>query len=203
MAKKATDEEKATIENKNSRPESIESGQKLLNPKSKTLLIQNEEIEIKKWNLGQLTDIGSEIANLALVLQDAQGDAAMVIAILSSKLPLVSKIAQMTLNRDEEFCKTIDGDELMDIYEACAELNGSFFLRFKKLLPEGLMGLEANQTTTGTVEEIPETQASLETIGSTSSIGLSTEGTNSTPSDTPEINTAESSGTTTTNSNGS
>lgn len=204
MATKATEEQKNEIENKNSQPAPQDSGQKLLNPKSKTLMIQGEEIEIKKWNLGQLTELGSEIANLVLVLQDAQGDAGMVIAILSSKLPLVNRLAQMTLNRDEEFCKSIDGDELMDLYEACEELNKSFFLRFKKLLPEGLLNLEANQTTSGTVEEIPETQLSSETItGSTSSIGLSDAVTNSTQSDTQETNTEESSDMTTTNSSGS
>lgn len=204
MAQKATDEQKAKIENK-SEPESVESGQKLLNPKSKTLTIQGEEIEIKKWNLGQLTELGSEIANLVLVLQDAQGDSGMVIAILSSKLPLVNRLAQMTLNRDEEFCKSIDGDELMDLYEACSELNSSFFLRFKTLLPESLTGLGTNQTapTTGTVSEEVETQESLATIGSTSSIGLPGTGTSSTQRDTQVEDTEASSPMIMTNSSGS
>lgn len=211
MARIATEQEKERIENNNAQSQPPESGQKLLNPKSKILIIQDEEIEVKKWNLGQLTELGSEIANLVLVLQDAQGDAGMVIAILSSKLPLVNKVCQMTLNRDEEFCKTIDGDELLDIYETCAELNGSFFRRFKSVLPEGLINLETNQTApqSGTVSEEIETQISPQTTGSTSSIGLSPEDTNSTQEnipgqmESPVSNTEESSPMTMTNSSGS
>ncbi|MBS3913474.1 MAG: hypothetical protein KG003_03185 [Bacteroidetes bacterium] len=166
----------------------FDSGENILNPKSKMILIQGEEIEIKKWNLGQLTELGTEIAQMVITLQDVQGDAGMVIAVLSSKLPFVNKVAQMTLNKDEEFCKTIDGDELLDLYEACSELNKSFFLRFKNLLPEGITNLVSNQKSPETSQETQE----VGITGLTSLTDLQNLGTNSSEEKIPEENIKES-----------
>lgn len=155
MARVATKEELA-FDDKSVNQE-FDSGAKVLSPKSAELLINGEKLTIKKWNLGQLTELGEEIANIILAINDSREDSGMVMAILSAKLPIVVKVSAMTTGKSEEWCKEIDGDELMDLYDVCKGLNESFFRRLSAALPESLQSLPTNP-----VEEKTQPQTSQE-----------------------------------------
>lgn len=150
MARLATEKERSFEQPE----EDFDSGTKIISPKSVKIEIQGEEIVLKKWNLGQLTELGEEIANIILAISDSKDDPNMVMAIVSSKLPIVLQVVEMTTGKSKEWCNLIDGDELMDIYEACKNLNESFFRRLSKVLPTGMGSLPTDQ---GKEDAPPET----------------------------------------------
>jgi hypothetical protein len=186
MAQKATDEQvESHVERTGGDlPPGVESsreedaGLSDLTPEGTEITMRGEKFYIQEMLAGQLLGISADIGEFGLSFQGIRADdAPLILAIITSRMDIVLKIAATMLEKDIAFVERAKASELVAFVAAFWKENESFFRQLWNLLPEtyrnrtGADKAGEEQTATKPEEETPRSESAPLTetppIGST------------------------------------
>lgn len=106
-------------------------------PEGTLIKFRGEEFRITEMLVGQLLTISADVAEFGIAFQGvSKDDMPLILAIVTSKLDIVTRIAATMLERDVAFVERAKATDLLAFCRAFYAENTDFFRQLWELLPD-------------------------------------------------------------------